>query len=127
MFKKLRKYLPLVALVLIGLQACLNDKGEVPEPDPDPTFCDSLGVTYSENIVPLINSSCSLPGCHDADAPATTGNFTDYNVLAEKANNKKITEQVFELGLMPQPPFPPLTEAQKDTLKCWIDAGAPNN
>ncbi len=127
MFKKLRRYIPLVAITALGLQACLNDKGEVPVPDTDPTFCDSLGVTYSENIVPLVNNSCAVVGCHDANAPTTTGNFTNYTELAERANNGEITIQVFDLGTMPQAPIDPLTDAQKDTLRCWIEAGAPNN
>lgn len=127
MTKNSKKILPIAILALLGLQACLFDKGEVPEPDPDPSFCDSLGVSYANDIVPIVTNHCAISGCHDNTAAVTTGNFTNYAEIAERANNGKITTQVFDLGAMPQAPGEPLTDGQKDTLRCWIEDGAPDN
>lgn len=126
-YKHLSKIAPLAFVVLIGLQACLTDKGEVPTVEPDPTLCDSLAVTYTNDIVPIVTNHCAIGGCHDNFAAPTTGNFTNYTELAERANNGKLKTEVFDLGRMPLDPGPPLSVEQKQALQCWMDDGAPNN
>jgi hypothetical protein len=71
-------------------------------------------VSFSSNVMPLINSSCNTSGCHS--------NYSNYNQI--NANKANIRSRVAN-GSMPKNAT--LSNAQKDIILCWIDAGAPNN
>jgi len=115
----------LLVLYSLILVACLKDKGSIPA-STSKNLCDSLKVTYSLVINPIINNKCVT--CHK---PGGTGNgdYTTYSGLKAKigTNNNPLYNRVFVLGDMPQAGSPALTADEKQKISCWLDAGAPNN
>jgi len=96
---------------LVSLLSCTTDKFET-----DPC----LSVSYVESVRPLVEKKCALAGCHVSGFQP--GDFTDYEVLKQKAQEGKIQLMVFSLGNMP--PVNKLTEEEKSLLHCWIQSGA---
>ncbi len=72
----------------------------------------SSAVSYSVDVKPLIQSSCV--GCHSS--------YSNYSSL--KSSSSSVRSSVID-GSMPKGTS--LSDAQKDKIICWIDAGAPNN
>jgi hypothetical protein len=80
-------------------------------------------VTFSANIAPLIASRCATAGCHNASSSNGPGPLTNYASIF--ASRTSILSSV-NSNRMPQGSAP-LSAAEKATLKCWVDAGGPNN
>lgn len=68
--------------------------------------------SYINDVAPLINSNCV--SCHNT--------YTNYSAIKTSATS--IRNAIVD-GSMPKNSS--LTEAQKNNIVCWIDAGAPNN
>jgi hypothetical protein len=103
---------------------CSPDTGEIP----DERIC------FVQDILPVILSSCGVPGCHDQVTAEEDYVFTDYSGIMDgiepfNANESEIYEAVTETGddIMPPPPRAPLTTQQIDALKEWIEEGALNS
>ncbi|MDP1800707.1 MAG: hypothetical protein Q8L81_05115 [Bacteroidota bacterium] len=84
-------------------------------------------ISYVKHIVPLINQSCGLSGCH-----VTGGykDFTNYNALKSTIDNTSNFITRFKPGGGMPPSYsvgPPLTDCQVSKLESWIKAGALNN
>jgi len=77
---------------------------------------------YAANISPIIQSSCAIAGCHAAGSTNGPGPLTTYT---EISNAKIRIRAAVSSGQMPQGSS--LTTAQKNSIICWIDSGAPNN
>jgi len=70
--------------------------------------------SFSTDVLPLINASCNISGCHN--------NYSNYAQI--NAGKVSIRSRVLN-GSMPQNAT--FSNAQKDVIICWIDAGALNN
>ena len=82
----------------------------------------TTGVSYANEISPLLTVTCNLPSCHDAGSGGR--NWTTYdNVKANATNIKTRTGN----KSMPIGSGPTLTQKQIDLIACWVDDGAPNN
>jgi hypothetical protein len=84
--------------------------------------CNGTTPTFAANVSPLIGSSCAVSGCHAAGSTNGVGELTNYAKIS--ANATAIRSAVVA-GRMPKTGT--LTEAQKNTIVCWIDAGAKND
>ncbi|MES2761813.1 MAG: hypothetical protein V4677_06390 [Bacteroidota bacterium] len=119
-----------VLLSLLILVACTKDIG--PNPDLVKTdFCDT--ISFDKHIKPIIEANCI--SCH---TPGQIGNGdfdTDmYAGLKSKVDNNTLKGRAVDRTIFPNMPYsdppyslPPLSESDRKTLGCWIDAGAPNN
>ena len=93
------------------------------------------GICFTRDILPIFISNCAKAGCHDAVTKAEGFQFTDYNTITSKdfvAGNaaaselyQKMTEDKAD-KIMPPPPSTPLTAAQKELVRRWINEGAKN-
>jgi hypothetical protein len=82
----------------------------------------NTGVSYANEIKPIITATCALPQCHDAAQGAR--NWTTYdNVKGNATNIKTRTGN----GSMPTGNGLKLTQEQINLIACWVDDGAPNN
>jgi len=81
------------------------------------------GVTFSQDIRPIINSRCATYGCHVAGFPQ--GDFTFYSVIKAKVDNGSFRLRVIETNSMP--PLNPLSENDRGKIHCWLEGGALNN
>lgn len=141
------KYLPILAVLLFaGLNSC---KHEVPQPEiilpPNDNGngnntgndCDQDTVYFEQQILPIFQSSCAIPGCHDQatqqdgvvltswqgimDAGIEPGNPWEEDVMEVIAFPEEAEDQ------MPPAPNAPLSQNQIDLITDWILQGALNN
>ncbi|MEO5564017.1 MAG: hypothetical protein ABIR18_11295, partial [Chitinophagaceae bacterium] len=74
------------------------------------------------DVNPLIQTFCNQSNCHNTNSSNGPGALTNY---AEVFSARSQIKAQVAAGLMPQNTT--LTTAQKNTIICWIDSGAPNN
>jgi len=84
--------------------------------------CSVIAKSFSTNVQPIISSRCAIPGCHGAGSVNGPGELTNYQQIF---NARSQIRPAVSSGLMPQGGS--LTQAQINTIVCWIDSGAPNN
>jgi hypothetical protein len=88
-----------------------------------PVSCTGADTRFAAAVQPLIASKCSYgSGCHGSGASNSGGVLLTHAQISARASNIKI--QV-ESGRMPQAGS--LTTAEKASIVCWVNAGAPNN
>jgi hypothetical protein len=89
--------------------------------------CDTLNVTYSGTIVPLIQQRCL--GCHSGGTPQGGLDFSSWAVVNAVAMDgrlgRSVTHDATGIPMPPSSPIMPTCEVRKFLL--WIEAGAPNN
>ncbi len=84
--------------------------------------CTGAAIQFTANVLPIFQSSCAVSGCHSTGSSNGPGALTTYaEINAAKA---QIRASVLS-GSMPKNTT--LSAAQKNSIICWIDAGAPNN
>lgn len=77
---------------------------------------------FAADINPIIQGSCALAGCHATGSINGPGALTNYTQVF---NARSTIRTAVSSGRMPQGSS--LSTAQKNSLLCWIDSGAPNN
>ena len=126
--KRLLIYTGLICAIAFGLSGCYKDV-ILPEvavdPDGPPQF-----VRFKTDLAPMLNTKCSLTGCHVAGAhkPYTTldvsynqivnGGYVNTSIPKESGLYKMINGEMREY-------IPSATDRQK--VYDWIRNGAPNN
>ena len=96
-----------------------------PAPEPPP------GVSFQEDILPILQASCAVPGCHAAPNPPKGLNLETYagfekgGVFNPGDSKGSVVIQRIDGGGMP--PGAPLGNDQIQLFKDWIDEGAKNN
>jgi hypothetical protein len=111
-----------LAIISVLPTSCQYDNEEELYPDIE---CDTVNVSYAEDIEPIIENDCATSGCHVAGG---TGNgiFNNYTRVKAKVDNGSMRQRV--VGQQDMPPDPEsLTQCQIDKVEAWLDAGAPNN
>jgi hypothetical protein len=97
---------------------------------------DSPEVCFQDQVLPLINSNCALPGCHNAGSGGEESPLTTYDqiikfVEAGKPNKSKLYNVVTSTSLleekMPPKPATRLNYRQVSLISLWILEGANNN
>jgi mono/diheme cytochrome c family protein len=76
-------------------------------------------TTYKNSIKNIIDDNCA--GCHRSGSPK--GDFTNYAGVREKIDNGSFKELVIEKKTMP--PREPLSSADFNKVKQWLESGAP--
>lgn len=125
--------------VFVMLPGCKHEPEAIPDPDPDPTGrpCHPDTVYFENDILPLLQSSCALSGCHDVNTQADGVNLTNYNAIIQTADvrpfnpgNSDLYERITDTDLdkiMPPPPRQSLSAEQIQMVYTWIMQGALNN
>ena len=125
----------LLFLILVG--SCIHDPflNPIDLNDGEPTTpgCISDGnVCFESSVLPIFISSCAKSGCHNASSKEEGFVLDNYNNIVRKgispgnASNSKLYKVLFAGGEDQMPPGAPLTQAQKDSIKLWINQGAKN-
>lgn len=96
--------------------------------------CSTDSVYFSNDIFPLISSTCAMSGCHSATRPADGVDLSTYASIVRfvtpgNPTGSKIYREIVKTGSerMPPPPMPAWTPAQVALLSKWIAQGARNN
>jgi len=119
------KKMGVVLIVAIALFACSkstdmtlnknNNGGSV--------NCTGAAKLFSTDVNPIIQSTCATgSSCHGTGSINGPGELRTYS---EIANAHAAIRSAILSGLMPKTGS--LTNAQKNTIICWIDNGALNN
>ena len=121
--KKLLLFSAVVSLFYLG--GCYYDNEE--DLYPIAMVCDTIYVTYSGTIAPIMANNCNT--CHSSGA-ASGGIVTDnYDDLKINADNGRLWGAVnHDEGYVPMPQNgPKLNECNLAKIRIWIDEGALNN
>lgn len=99
--------------------------------------CDPDTVYFENTILPLLQSSCGISGCHDPGTAAERIILTDYQnimnsgiVVSGNPGESELYEVINETDpdkVMPPPPKSTLTAEQIEALYVWMQQGARNN
>lgn len=94
----------------------------------------AAGVSFSYQILPIIESSCGVTTCHDAATHEAGLTLSSYDAIrsivrASDTSGSLLYQRIMALDTslrMPRPPELALTDLQKQLLKNWILQGAAN-
>ncbi|MGF2412177.1 hypothetical protein [Ferruginibacter sp.] len=132
----------LAGMVLFFVWAVSSCKHEIPLTDAQTAIiggtqtCSTDTVYFQNKVLPLLNSSCAMSGCHDAITREDGVELTSYakiistgGVRAGNPAGSDLYKVLNKSGSdrMPPPPAAAFTQAQKDIVYKWILQGAKNN
>lgn len=124
MTKYFKIWLVLVAGTLILPSSCYYDKAENIL---GPNACDTLNVSFSQHIVPYVNSQCV--NCHSGSSPSAGIDLSNYITI--KAS---VVSGTFGGSINHNSGYSPMPKGMSKTEPCtlnkinrWINQGAPNN
>lgn len=125
---------PLTECEIALVQKWINDT-TFQEPGGIP--CDPDTAYFQNDVLPLLQSSCGIAGCHDPLTAEGEVILTSYYYVMQTADvipfepwESDLWEKIeddFQSDRMPPPPAPPLNQDQKDLIYNWILQGALNN
>ena len=128
LIKKNIKTLFTIAFVSIAFSACFYDKADVVYPT-TASVCDTTNVTYSNQIVSILNAQCNY--CHGAAANSMGGGIylNTYAALKPYVNNGSFINSILQNG---KASAMPKNGAKMDNcsilkIQSWINKGALNN
>ena len=123
MKKNISKYF-LFALVALSFSSCYYDNEE--ELYPSVITCDTITVTYSNSVVPILTASCN--GCHSSSS-AQGGIILDtYAKASQYANSGLLYGVISHTSGLPMPKGgAKIDDCSIAKIKKWAAAGAPNN
>lgn len=108
-------------LMISLLSACYYDKEDLLYGD---LQCDTTNVSFSQEILPIIQNSCAITGCH-VQGGSGNGIFENYIQIKSKVDNGSFAQRV--LVQQDMPPSGSLSNCQIEHLMQWINDGALNN
>jgi hypothetical protein len=77
------------------------------------------GVSFSGTLAKIIEKNCAISGCHAGSQ------FPDFRVFKNIHDNALQIKKLTGDHTMPQQGS--LTQAEINTIACWVDDGAANN
>jgi hypothetical protein len=117
-----------ICIVSITLSSCFYDKADVVYPT-TASVCDTTNVTYSNQIVSILNAQCNY--CHGAAANSMGGGIylNTYAALKPYVNNGSFINSILQNG---KASAMPKNGAKLDNcsilkIQSWINKGALNN
>ena len=117
-----------IFIVSVTLTSCFYDKADVVYPT-TALSCDTVNVTYSNQIVSIVNAQCNY--CHGAAANSIGGGIylNTYAALKPYVNNGSFLNSILQNG---KASAMPKNGAKLDNcsilkIQSWINKGALNN
>ena len=85
--------------------------------------CTGIASAFAANVNPIIQSTCATDAtCHGAGSANGPGPLLTYAQISGAA---PLIKPAVANGTMPK--IGTLTTAQKNSIICWVNSGAPNN
>lgn len=98
--------------------------------------CDPDTIYFERDLLPILQSACAQPGCHDAITQQDGVRLTDYASVMETGkivpgdpDDSELYEVIIDPDLdkrMPPPPNAALPAEQIAAIRKWIEQGAQN-
>ena len=111
-----------IAIVLITGFICLASSCKETPPVEELVCETEETVSYQEKIIPILEASCNIQGCHSSGFGS--GDFTTFDGITENALDGSLLERLAD-GSMP--PITPLSQEELQHFVCWITNGHQNN
>ena len=119
-------FLPILVLTffLISFSGCYYDKAQLLYPNTNATVdCSLISAKFTADIKPIITQKCAIAGCHD-DVSAAGGSvlmtYAQISSSKDRINIRAVIDKTM-------PASGPLSIDERSKIKCWINAGTPNN
>jgi cytochrome c553 len=112
--------------LIATLTSCYYDKAAELYPDKG---CVITDVKYSADIQPIVGTSCSYAGCHEARNPAGNIDLTTYAGLKAVVQTGQLIGSIThasDYSAMPKNTNK-LSDCNISRIRAWIDAGALDN
>jgi hypothetical protein len=118
----MKNLLPVIVVIALFASGCYYESEEHLFPSAN-NSCDTINVTYSASIVPLLNICFQ---CHANNTSSFGGgfNFQDTVILRSQINSGQIYRSI-TFQSHPMPPNGQLSNCNILIFKKWIDHGAP--
>ena len=129
------------AMTLLLMLGCAWHKSDTVKPatvtDTSPTGCDTIHVSYSQSIVPILQDNCY--SCHSTALTDSTGglNLEKYTSLKQYLNYYYHNDSIYgskfihiikqTIGVIPMPPSGKLSDCDIAKVNSWLNDGAPSN
>ncbi|HTN18687.1 MAG TPA: hypothetical protein VL092_13440 [Chitinophagaceae bacterium] len=113
---------PAAVTLILAQSACYKDSKEAMFPT---TGCDTTSITWTKDIQPIVNNSCTASGCHDARSQSGGYALNTYEGVKTIVDNTRFLA-VIEAGTMPKS-SPKLDDCTINKIKRWINTGAEQN
>jgi len=113
-----------VSIFLCFFVSCYYDSEEALYPSLN-NSCDTLNVTYSGTITPILNSNCV--SCHSGSVPSGGIVLTSYSTVQPLAANGTLMKALKGNGVPLMPPSGSLSSCKIRQFEIWINNGTPNN
>ena len=117
-------------LLSTSIQSCYTDNEEELYGTSTAT-CDTSGVKFSTNVLPLMNAQCATSGCHNAATAAAGANLSTYTSIKSYITNGK---EFFLGSIKHTSGFSAMPKGGSKMAACdiakietWINAGMLNN
>lgn len=109
---------------LLLLSSCYYDNYD--DLATDPNACDTLNMTYSADVAPIMSQSCV--SCHGGGAPAGNISLETYSEVKVQADNGKLLGTIkHQSGYSPMPKGQSqLSECDINKVEAWINQGTKN-
>ena len=89
---------------------------------PEATDCHFDTVTYSLDIIPIVNANCAIPGCHVSGTGRV--DFTTYKGIKSVADDGRLEQNALVSKIMPPTA---LSYCDRSKIEAWLQDGAPEN
>ena len=121
----LLKALLLLSGIIFLTESCYYDNVE--ELYPNAPECDTIDVSYAQEVWPIINTNCT--SCHSGGAPQGNVSLENYDDIVVAANNGSLLGTIkHEDGWSPMPKGGgKLSDCDIATIESWVNAGTPDN
>lgn len=77
------------------------------------------GISYSSSVSSIIQSNCSISGCHAGTITPDLRSFSTIQQYADRIRARTSAKTM--------PPTGPLTQSEINAIACWVNDGAMNN
>ncbi len=117
--------------LVITFTGCYNDIAEELYPTRN-SQCDTLKITYSGTIAPIITNNCLNLGCHTANQPYAGLQFDTYaNFILSIPADRLIKSLKYTYNTSSSaknmPPTGKLSDCDISKIEAWINKGHPDN
>ena len=91
---------------------------------------ESKGISFEQDVKPIIASNCAISGCHNGDNDGSYGQKRDWRIFANVQNNatnikNRINRDPGQVGFMPR--VGSISAEEIAIISCWVDEGALQN
>ncbi|MBA3663158.1 MAG: hypothetical protein H0W61_02985 [Bacteroidetes bacterium] len=125
----------ILVVVFFIFYSCVHKSTVEPEPLPvisttgvTPVVNPADSVCFSEQILPLLISSCGKSGCHNDTSRSAGIELTSYSTVKSTISGNLLMQVIQDSGPQGMPPFPmpKLSNVQVSLIQTWVNQGMKN-